>query len=151
MPHPNPEIIWAYGHQNLQATHPTTLMITKDTHLSTSGDCIIAIAADKTLPDLHPNFKNTLHQPNTKLTILIQADNITEEIQAYGSPNLQLTHPTDIVIRKSRFICNRTLAIQADKASNNLSRELVKKLTNPQQKIKLTLLTTTTPNKQHSP
>jgi hypothetical protein len=140
------EIIWAYGHKNLQATHPTTLMITKDPHLSTTGNCIIAVAADKTITDLHPDFKNTLHQPNTKLTILLEADNTTEKIQASGSPNLQLTHPTDLVIRKSHFICNRTLAIQADKASNNLSRELVKKLTNPQQKIKITLTTTTSQN-----
>jgi len=52
---------------------------------------------------------------------------------------LILTHPTDIVIRKSDYICNRTLAIRADKSAKDLPRELAEKLKNPQQKINVTL------------
>ena len=146
LPQKTLETIWAYGHKNLQATHPTTLMITKEPHLLPSGDCIVAIAANKAAADLNPEFKQALNQPNTKLTITIEAGNICETIHASGSAELQLTHLTDLVIRKSNFVCNRTLAIQADKASNNLSRTLIEKLKNPQQKIKITLTLTSTPN-----
>jgi len=136
------ETIWAHGHKNLKATHPTTLMITKDPYLLLSGDCIVAVAADKAVVDLSLEFKDALRQPNAKLTVLIEAGDIVQEIRAFGSPNLPLTHLTDLVVRKSNFICNRTLAIQADKASNNLSREFVEKLVNAQQKIKITLTIT---------
>ena len=106
-------------------------MFTKETHLSKTGDCIVAVAADKAAADLSQTFKDALRKPNAKLTITIDADGLTEQINASGSPKLILTHPTDIVIRKSDYISDRTLAIHADKSSNDLPRELVEKLKNP--------------------
>ncbi|MEM2099110.1 MAG: DUF371 domain-containing protein [Candidatus Bathyarchaeia archaeon] len=133
------EKIVAFGHENMQATHPTTLMITKDFELSKQGDCIIAVGADKALADLSPEFKATLRKPNAKLTIQIKAGDISTQIQAQGTQQLSLTHPTDAVIRKSSYICNRTLAVHADKAANDLPRALVEKLKNPQQQVEITL------------
>ena len=133
------EIIFGYGHENIRATHKTTLEFTKEKHLTKKGDCIIAVAADKGLADLSREFKENLRKPNAKLTILIEAGGITEQVQACGSQQLILTHPTDAVIRKSSYQCARTLAIHADKAADDLSRELVKKLENPKQKVKITL------------
>lgn len=129
----------AFGHANISASHPTTLMITKDKELSDTGDCIVAVSADKTMADLSQQFKDILRKPNAKLTITIEADGTWEQINAYGSPKLTLTHPTDMVIRKSNYICNRTLAIQADKAASNLSRELVRKLKSARHDVKITL------------
>ena len=134
------EIIQAFGHEKIQAIHPTTLMFTKDKHLTQTGDCIIAVAADKAVADLSPEFKDKLKKPNAKLTILIEADGLTEQINASGSPKLILTNPTDMVIRKSDYICNRTLAIRADKASNDLPRAFVEKLKDPKREIKVTLI-----------
>jgi uncharacterized protein len=133
------EVILASGNPNIQATHPTTLMITKDIHLSKNGDCIIAVAADKAMTDLSQSFKEILQKSNANLLIEIKVDHIREQVSAYGSPKLILTHSTDLVIRKSDFICNRTLGIQADKASIDLSRELAEKLKNPQSKVRITL------------
>ena len=133
------EIIFGYGHENIRATHKTTLEFTKDKHLTRNGDCIIAVAADKGLADLSREFKENLRKPNAKLTILIEAGGITEQIQAYSSQQLILTHPTDAVIRKSNYHCARTLAIHANKAAADLSRELAKKLINPKEKVKITL------------
>ena len=134
------ESMVALGHTNIQAVHPSTLMFTKETCLSAKGDCIAAIATDKALADLKPEFKDNLKKQNAKLTIIIEADGLTEQINAYGSTKLILTHPTDMVIRKSDYICNRTLAIHADKSSNDLSRDLVQKLKDPKQKINITLI-----------
>ena len=134
------EIVRAFGHENIQAIHPTTLMFTKDVHVSKNGDCIIALASDKSVADLSTQFKVALRKPNAKLTITIETENLKEQINAIGSPILILTHPTDIVIRKSSYVCNRTLAICADKASNDLSRELIEKLKDPKQKVKVTLV-----------
>jgi hypothetical protein len=134
------EAIVGYGHKNVQATHKTTFEFTKDTHLSKKGDCIIAVAADKALADLSAEFKEKLRKPHAKLVILIEAGGIIEQMNAHGSPRLILTHPTDMVVRKSDYVCNRTLAVHADKAAQDLPKALVEKLKNPQQKVKITLI-----------
>ncbi|MBC7111709.1 MAG: DUF371 domain-containing protein, partial [Methanothermobacter sp.] len=46
----------------------------------------------------------------------------------YGHPELTLDHPTDIVCRKSDYICSRTLMIRADKAACDLDENLVRDL-----------------------
>jgi hypothetical protein len=124
----------------MQATHKTTLEFTKDKHLTKKGDCIITVAADKALADLNADFKEKLRKTDAKLTITIEADGISERVNAEGSPQLILTHPTDIVVRKSDYVCSRTLAVHADKAACDLSRDLVEKLRDPEQKVKITVV-----------
>ncbi|MGB9740618.1 MAG: DUF371 domain-containing protein [Candidatus Bathyarchaeia archaeon] len=133
------EDIIAYGHENILATHKSTFEITKEMELSRRGNCIIAVSANKSLKNLSLEFKRHLLRENAKITVLIEAEGIIETVKAYGSSKLILTHPTDIVIRKSDYICARTLAIKADKAACDLSRRLVDKLKNPRQKVKITL------------
>ena len=133
------EIILGYGHENIQATHKTTFEITKEAQLSRRGDCIIAVSANKTMTDFSSEFKENLHKEKAKIMILIEAGDSVEVVNAFGSPRLILTHRTDMVVRKSNYVCNRTLAIQADKAACDLSRKLAEKLRNPKQKVKITL------------
>lgn len=133
------ETIVAFGHENVRATHRATLEFTKDTYLSRAGDCIIAVNADKSLLELDEIFKEKLRASKARLTITIEVDGIIEQVNAYGSPNLTLTHPSDMVVRKSDHVDGRTLAVGADKAAKDLSRQLVEKLRNPRQKAKITL------------
>jgi len=125
---------------NITATHKTTFEITKEESLTKRGDCIIAVSANKAMPDFKSEFKKALKNENAKLIIEIKAGEIQEIVRAYGSSQLQLTHPTDMVIRKSSYICNRTLAIKADKAAADLSRSLVEKLRKPEQNVKIKLI-----------
>jgi hypothetical protein len=131
--------VFAKGHKNIAATHLTTLEITKEVHLSRRGDCIIAVAADKSLADLSEEFKESLRKPGSKLTLTIETNEITAQINAYGSPKLTLKHPSDMVVRKSTYIDDRTLAINADKSAVDLPRKLVEKLRNPKQKARIIL------------
>jgi len=133
------EVILAQGHENVLVTHRTTFEITKEPELSKSGTCIIVVSADKALKDLSPEFKENLRKQGSRLTILIEAGDITEMASAWGNPRLILTHSKDIVVRKSDYICNRTLAVQADKAACDFSRNLVERLRDPLQKVKITL------------
>ncbi len=134
------EVVFGYGHKNIQATHKTTFELTKDGGLSKKGDCIVSVGGDKALADLTSEFKEKLRKPQSKLIITIEADGITDSVIAKGSPRLILTHPTDMVIRKSDYVCSRTLAVHADKAAQDLSRDLVEKLKNPEQKVKISLV-----------
>lgn len=133
------EVIFAWGHKNIQATHKSTLEITKEAELSKRGDCIIAVSADKSMADLNLEFKENLRKENAKITMMIEIGDIVEVVNAVGSSRLILTHSTDMIVRKSNYICERTLAIQADKAACDLSRRLVEKLKNPKQKVKIAL------------
>lgn len=133
------EVFFGFGHENIQATHRSTLEFTKDTHLSKTGDCIIVVATSKSIGDFSQEFREALCQLGAKLTIRIEVENIIEEIQAQGTEQLILNHPTEMVIRKSNHISNRTLAVNADKAAKDLSRNLIEKLKNPKQKVKITL------------
>lgn len=133
------EIIFAKGHRNILATHPTTLEFTTGNDLSSRGDCIIAVSADRAMPDLNPVFKERLCKHNAKLTILIEAIGESETVCAYGCPNLCFENPVEMVVRKSSYACSRTLAVRADKAAVNLSRAFVKKLQSPARKVKITL------------
>ena len=134
------EVIFARGHANILATHKTTLEFAKEKHLSKKGDCIVAVAAEKALTDLSTEFKKTLRKPGATLTVFIETDEFSEQVEAQGSPKLILNHPTEMVIRKSDYISNRTLAIHANKAAKDLSRTLVERLKDPKQKVKITLI-----------
>ena len=107
--------------------------------MSETGDCIIAVAADKAVGNLSRDFKASLRNDNAKLSVLIEVGGISEQVNACGSSRLTLAHPTEMVIRKSDYASSRTLAIQADKAASDLSRDLVEKLMDPKQKVKITL------------
>jgi hypothetical protein len=134
------EIILAQGHENILATHKTTLEITKDTQLSKNGNCIIAIAANKSFNELSDEFRKRLRKKNSKITVIIEANGLFDVLTAKGFPELTLTNTKDMVIRKSDYICDRTLAIKASKAACDLSSSLVKKLRDSKQRVKITLI-----------
>jgi hypothetical protein len=117
----------------------TTFEITKETYLTKQGDCIVAVNSDKGASDLSPNFKKAMQDEETRIRIEIEADGEAEVINAWGSPLLNFTHPTDLVVRRSDYICSRTLAIRADKAAKDFPLSLIRKLQNPHQKVKTTL------------
>jgi len=133
------EIISAFGHELICSTHRTTFEVTKDWALTTRGDCIIGVKANKGAADLSEDYKTLARTPDADITVTIEADGIVETVRAKGDPRLTFTDPEDIVVRKSSYICGRTVAVKADKAAADLSRELIKKLKNPNQKVRVTL------------
>ncbi len=122
------EIIRAKGHESVTARHRTTIEFTREKHLTPRGDCIVAVGADRGLQEFSEEFKNLLRDDDAILEIIIECGGISETVRAKGHHNLTLTHPTDMVVRKSDFVCGRTLAVKADKASIDLDRELVERL-----------------------
>ncbi len=120
------EIIRARGHKNIRATHKTTLEITKEKYLSPRGDCIIGVSADKSISELNETFKQALNTgAPAKVKLKLPDYGLEEVLIGFGHPKLSFTHKTDIVIRKSKYICGRTLLISANKAASDLNREFV--------------------------
>lgn len=121
------EKIKARGHPNVTAKHASTWEITRKDYLTKKGDCIIGILADKALPDLSEEFKDKLKE-GSQVEITLRCDGVVDRVLAEGHPNLTFAHPQDMVVRKSNFICDRTLAVKADKSAGELKRELIEKL-----------------------
>ncbi|WP_455645262.1 DUF371 domain-containing protein [Methanosphaera sp.] len=118
----------ATGHENVTSLHKSTFEITTDKSLTLKGDCIIGVNSDKTLNDLPDELKELIMTDDTKIELILETDNACDNIIGYGSSNLTLDHPSDMVCRKSTFTCNRTLMIKSDKAAVDLDKELINDL-----------------------
>ena len=122
------ETFTAYGHPNITATHQTTIMTTKDSHLTKNGDCIVAIKSEKALSDLGPDFKKAARNHDAKIILKINVNGEVFEVTGRGHPELTYQHSHDIVARKSGFICDRTLMIDADKAACDIHPSFIEQL-----------------------
>ena len=94
-------VFFSCGHKTVQSTHKTTFEITKEANLTMKGDCIIAVESTKGAVDLPYEFKEVARKVGAKITVMIEAGEVKEIVNAKGSPDLQFTHPTDLVVRKS--------------------------------------------------
>jgi len=121
------EIIQARGHENIRSTHKTTIEFTKEDSVTKRGDCIVAVSASKACNELPERLKKHLREGGA-ISVKIECDGISDVISAYGHEDLTLESKREIVVRKSNFIDNRTLAVGADKAAKDLKRNLVKKI-----------------------
>ena len=127
------------GHENILGTHKTTIEITTDTDLSLKGNCIIGINASSSLSVLPDIIKSSIRSLNAEIVLLIEVDKYCEKILGKGHPNLLLSDKSAIIVRKSDFICPRTLMINADKSANQLSRKMIDKMKNPEMGMKATI------------
>jgi len=119
------------GHENIRSNHQKTIEITKESNLTPRGDCIVGVNAKYSCADLPEELKNKLKSPESKVTFSIKVGDDDFVIEGHGHSDLILTHTEDIVIRKSDFICPRTLAVKCDKASDLLPRNMVIQLQDP--------------------
>jgi hypothetical protein len=114
-------------------------MVTTDEHLSRRGDCIIAVRSEKGLADLLPDLKAMIRNESAIVTFTMETGDKRLVVKGRGHPELTLSDPSDMVIRKSGFICGRTLMIGADTASIDVPREFVGALMNDKSEIRITI------------
>ena len=127
------------GHENIRSKHEKTIEITKESNLTPQGDCIVGVSATSSCADLPQELKDKLRDPKSKVIFSIHVEDHEFVIEGKGHSDLILTHSEDIVIRKSNFICPRTLAVKCDKASDLLPRDMVSLLQNPKTKGTFTI------------
>ena len=123
-----------YGHENIRSLHQKTIEITTEPELTLQGDCIIGVRANCGCNDIPEKMKNLLRTTKSDVLFTIIVKDISFKVKGKGHNDLVLTNPHDIVIRKSSFICPRTLATHCNKASDSIPRNMVKLLQNPDSK-----------------
>ncbi len=120
-----------HGHPMVKSLHETTIEITTEEHLTERGDCIIGVGAEFGCADLDGRLKSALRQEGANVHFKILAGDLVFDMEAHGDSRLELTHPHDMVIRKSDFVSDRTLAVGASAAAKDLPREIVEILKDP--------------------
>ena len=119
------------GHPMVRSAHPTTLEVTTEDHLTSRGDCIVGVGASMGCAQLDAQLKEGLRRRGSRVTIRMLVGPYAFEVKAAGDPRLELSHPRDIVIRKSDYVSDRTLAVHADAAARDIPREMVRQLRDP--------------------
>lgn len=122
------EVVHCEGHPNIRALHPTTFEVTRDPGLTPAGDCVIGIAADRGAIDLSAHFRSLLAREGSSLVTRLCCGDMCVEVHAKGSPGLSLDHHHDLVWRRSRFTCGRTIGVRSDFSAATLPRELIARL-----------------------
>ena len=117
-----------YGHPNVRSLHTKTIEITKDEHLTPRGDCIIGVRANKACADLNESLKNRLKSNSVVVKTEIIVENESFLITGMGDNRLSLLNLHDIVIRRTKFACPRTMSVLCNKASSEVPRKMVEKL-----------------------
>lgn len=121
------EVIF-HGHPNVQSLHAKTIEITKEEHLTLRGDCIIGVRANKACAGLDEALKHKLKSNTAIVRIQVIVGSESFLITGLGDQQLELLSPHDIVIRKTNFVCPRTMSVRCDKACIEMPRKMVKML-----------------------
>jgi len=127
----------AYGDRRVTALHPTTVEVTKEEIRSSVADCIVATRSERGLSELPEDLKDAARDEGAEITITIEAGGFSERIVGRGHSQLGFESGADMVTRKSRYVCGRTLMVAADKASKDLDRRLIAELQKPETVIKI--------------
>jgi hypothetical protein len=128
-------IFHAYGHPAILSTHPTTLEITTSHELTRRGDCVVAVKSSSAVRNLPEDLKRALSSSSGRGRLAIRVGLFDFAVEGRGDPRLTFSHETDLVVRKSAFISDRTLMIYADKSSMDIPRDMVRMLQDPDNRV----------------
>lgn len=131
----SPSIFHAYGHPAILSTHPSTLEITTSRELTRRGDCIVAVKSSGAVRDLPEDLKRALSSSSGRGRLALRVGPYEFTVEGRGDPRLTFFHETDLVVRKSAFISDRTLMIHADKSSMDIPRDMVRMLQDPKNRV----------------
>jgi len=109
----------------VRAAHRSTIEITREEHLTPSGDCIVGVRADKGLADLSSSTKRALKSNDARVKLRMVTPGGEFSIWARGSDDLSFESRTALVIRRSSYVCGRTLAILAESSAREVPRAIV--------------------------
>ncbi len=125
------EKILFHGHPMIRSLHPTTIEVTTEERLTEKGDCIIGVGASKGCAQLGETLKAALRMKGSAVIIRVLVGQERFELMAEGDPGLELSDPHDMVIRESRFLSGRTLAVGASAAAKDIPRPIIARLRDP--------------------
>ncbi|KQC05729.1 MAG: hypothetical protein APR53_06305 [Methanoculleus sp. SDB] len=122
------ERFFCFGHRYVTGTHRTTLEVTSETHLTPAGTCILGIGADRGAAGLGERFRKALANDRAEIFTVFAVGGESFTVNAKGSSTMTLDHPTDMVWRRSGYVCGRTVAIHADQTARSFPKSMIRSL-----------------------
>jgi len=113
------------GHPNVRGEHPSTFEVTSDPELTPSGTCIIGTGSETGAAGLPEAFKKELASEEAVLQTTLTVGGISVIIRSEGSSEMTLDHPTDMVWRRSSYVCGRTVGIYSDHVARDMPRQMI--------------------------
>ncbi|MCG3226395.1 MAG: DUF371 domain-containing protein [Candidatus Heimdallarchaeota archaeon] len=132
-------VFFCNGHPNINASHKTTLEFTKDESITTKGDCILGVNSSCNLINFPLELKKRIRSTEVRIWVHLQVGIYTDIIEGCGDSRLELSDEHALIIRKSDFICSRTLMIKSDKAAKDINDNIIKSMKDPSSKMKITI------------
>lgn len=123
-------LVHARGHENVSAAHSSTFEVTGDDFLTPAGDCILGIEADTVPADVPDEFVDACQSHDATVTATFEAAGHTEVVQGSGHPDLTYENERSMVGRTSEYVDDRTIMVGAEKAAEDVDRDLVDALAN---------------------
>ncbi|MCE4599970.1 MAG: DUF371 domain-containing protein [Desulfurococcales archaeon] len=123
-------VFTAWGHENVKALHKTTLELTRESHLTPRGDCIVGVRSELAVGDLPGWFKARARDPESIIVLVLCSarEEVCDSIVGSGHPGLSFEDGIRMIVRKSTYVDGRTLMVRASKSARDLRRDLVRAL-----------------------
>ena len=131
------DVFTARGHPLITSLHRSTIEVTREPEVGPGGDCIVSVSSSRGCRDLSEGVKRAIREGG-EMYLLLEASGWTEEVRGVGHPELALSHPDEMVFRKSGFISPRTVFIRSDRSASDLPRDFIALLKN-RPEVKITL------------
>lgn len=86
-------------------------------------------------------MKDALVNQDCRVRLTLTMDSHSFIVNGRGAPGLTFSHPSDIVVRRSSYVSDRTLMICANQSAADIPRSMLRLLQNPNQRILVDLMT----------
>jgi hypothetical protein len=122
------EVVRARGHENVRAEHTSTFEVTTDDWLTPTGDCILAVEADRAPADFDSTFVEACRDRTAAVTARIEVGESVHVVEGSGHPDLTFESDRSAVARTSDYVDDRTVMVDADHAAAEIDRRTVRAL-----------------------
>ncbi len=130
----------AWGDDRITSRHRTTLEITKEGVKTGYGDCIVATRSEVGLRDLPEVLKREARAEGAPMAVILEAGGIAQVIRGRGSPALTFESGHEMVVRKSGYVCGRTLMVHANRAAIDLEESFVELIKDGKRDMRITIV-----------
>lgn len=124
------ETIEFRGHPNIRGSHRNTIEVTKEPEISVRADCIIGVKASASCNDLSQEMKDHIRSGGS-LVFEVKVASETFTFSGRGIKGSTLASRDELVLRRSEFQSDRTVAGRCDAAAIDIPRTIVAELRNP--------------------
>ncbi|MFZ8789592.1 MAG: DUF371 domain-containing protein [Acidilobaceae archaeon] len=118
----------ARGHNNIRATHRSTMEVTTEDYLTPRGDCIVGVSAEISPARLPRELKEVISSDGSIVVAVLCSSGLCDSVVGRGSSRMTLSDDRRMVFRRSSYVGPETVMVSASKAAVDLSRDIVKAL-----------------------